>query len=113
MDILQLQQILKQLHLLRGNMSGELDFPTRMALRHFQRAHGLKLTNELDEVTIEKLNEVMKNGEDGMNHRMPRRNFERMSRRERHFRHRMKKEQVAPVEEVQVVTEEKEEVQEG
>ena len=111
MDILQLQQILKQLHLLRGNMSGEFDFPTRIALRHFQRAHGLDLTNELDEATIEKLNEVMKNGETGMNRRMPRHNFERMSRRgfNGHPRHRMNKEKVTPVEEVQ----EKEEVQEG
>ena len=53
-DLQQLQIILRSLgYLLEQPIDGELDEPTRAALRAFQRTHRLQVTGEPDDRTTE------------------------------------------------------------
>ena len=55
-QINQAQAILKQRTFYAGEQTGKLDADTRVGLKKYQEAEGLKVTGTLNKVTLEKMN---------------------------------------------------------
>lgn len=58
-QIKQAQAILKQRNFYSGEQTGKLDAETRVGLKKYQEAEGLKVTGTLNRVTLEKMNIVL------------------------------------------------------
>jgi len=54
-QIKQAQALLKQRNFYSGEQTGKLDDPTRVSLKEYQKAEGLKVTGTLNKVTLEKM----------------------------------------------------------
>ena len=58
-QIKQAQAILKQRGFYSGEQTGKLDAGTRVGLKKYQQAEGLKVTGTLNKVTLEKMGVVL------------------------------------------------------
>jgi len=57
-EISGVQARLKNLNFYAGEVNGEMDDETQMAIREFQRKHELEMTGEIDDETRSRLGEV-------------------------------------------------------